>query len=237
MKTRLVLSLIGLLAGGYITSAAPSLQIKEFVDTRYRVVASAHAGEKISIRYNASGFYGQKAVVWLVSALDGSENILDIDKVVVNGYNHIDTRIPWTFWEPGSYYIKFVVNILDKQGIIKSVIYTTSPAPINIQSPVIQPAAGQVIKRGLSNWITWSTAGPISADFFWIWLVNESTGYAELIDVDANPILRHYLWTVPDVTGSGFKIRLEGYLQIIWDGILIDDEQTELAESDEFSIE
>lgn len=234
MKMKM-LCLIGLLCGGS-TFAAQTLQIKEFVDSRYRVTSSFPAGNKISIRYNASGWYGQKAVVWLVSADDGSESILDIDKLVVNGYNHIDTRIPWTFWEPGYYYIKLVVNTLDKQGVIKSTLFTTSPAPINILPAVIQPAQGAILRPGPA-WLTWSTEGPIMADFFWIWLINDDLGYSELIDMDAIPTTRHYQWTVPAVTGSGFKFRLEGFLPIIWDGILIDDEPTEVGLSGEFTIQ
>ncbi len=228
MKIKM-LCLIGLLAGGS-TFAAPTLQIKEFTDNRYRVVSSFPAGNKISVRYNASGFYGQQAVVWLVNAADGEESILDINKTIVNGYNHLDTRLPFTFWEPGTYYIKLVVTVQGKQ------LYTTSPAPINILPAVIQPAAGAVLSPGPA-WLTWSTEGPIMADFFWIWLINDELGYSEIIDMEASPTTRHYRWTVPDVTGSGFKFRLEGFLPIIWDGILVDDEQTEVGFSGEFSIQ
>ncbi len=230
-----IMCLIGLLVGGS-TFAAPTLQIKEFTDSRYRVLSSFPAGNKISVRYNASGWYGQQAVIWLVNAVDGEETILDINKTIVNGYNHLDSRIPFTFWEPGTYYIKLVVNTLDKQGVIKSTFYTTSPAPINILPAVVQPAAGAVLSPGPA-WLTWSTEGPIAADFFWVWLINDELGYSEILDMEANPTTRHYRWTVPQVSGSGFKIRLEGFLPIIWDGILVDDEQTEVGFSGEFTIQ
>jgi hypothetical protein len=73
---------------------------------------------------------------------------------------------------------------------------------------------------------------PISAEFFDAYLYNESTGYLQILGRDIDPSAGRYFWTVPNVTGSGFRILLVGYVFIPGIG----DDPAEFTESEKLNI-
>jgi hypothetical protein len=218
---------IALLGGASLGSSVlasvpvvPSIQVASSPDR------TENAGNELSVAFTAAGMpAGQDATIWLVDSATHITitEIVAIGIPVKNGVNAATFHIPFSWHQSGRFHVKVVVTILDKQGLIAKQASSVGTGVIRIRSAVIWPYGGTVLSKGHGSWVTWSTESLIIADYFKIYLYNESLGYLELVAEDVDPSAGRYFWNVPNVTGSGFRILIDGFLLLEEDGHTFED--------------
>ena len=189
--------------------------------------------------FTASGIHPREsAEVWLVDAATHTTitELVAIDIPVRNGANVASFHIPFSWYLPGKYHVKVVVTILDKHGLIAKQTVGMGSATIRIRSAVIWPYGGATLNKGNGTWVTWSAQSVNNAQFFKISVSNENTGFRQLVGDRVDPSTGRYFFTVPNVTGSGFRILIEGFILIEEDDYYFED-PVEFTQSEKLNIQ
>ena len=228
----LILSFLDGASSGSAQPVAPSLQVTSTPDS------AENAGNLLNVPFTASGIpAGESAEVWFVDAATHTTvtELVAIDIPVRNGANIASFNIPFSWSQPGKYRVKVVVTILDKHGLIAKQVIGMSSSTIRVRSAVIRPYGGTTLNQGHGTWVTWSTESVNRAQFFKVSVSNESTGFRQLVGDRVDPSAGRYFFTVPHVTGSGFRIVLKGYVLIEEDDYYFED-TVESTQSEKLTI-
>lgn len=167
--------------------------------------ATENAGNSASVDFTAKGVIaGQLAYVWLVNSVE--DNLVVIDIPMTEGFNHVQFTIPFSWSDPGRFYVQI------RSGAARA----TSPYNFRIRSAIIYPYGGTLVWNGLASCVKWSTESFINADFLQLSLVNESLGERYILADDIDPEAGVFFWIAPaGVAGSNFRLVLEGYFDMV----------------------
>ena len=240
MNRNIIKSIIASLAVSLLGPNLVSAQIAQALQVTSLSRTTQNAGNDVEVAFSAKGFAAdQTAVLWLLDRATHTavQEIIAIDVPVREGENKVTFTLPFSWTYPGYFHVQLVVTLLNAEGQISKQVSSICPYTLRVRTAVIWPYGGTVINKSYErSWVTWATQDLIEAQYFKIYLHNETTGYLQLLADNVDPSLGRYLWTIPDVSGGNFRLLIQGFIPIEEDGSIFED-PAEITQSEKFFIQ